>query len=202
MDKKLIVNRWETPDGTILESKHTHDFVKHKDKNGDEYFIDGGIEYVRSSVNDVPLKNLCLYTDDDFAEIRKCLKRGTVIPTREDYEEIIWIPLYKMSDAHLVNCILYVYNMSETIQYNPYVDMYINELLYRIETNISLSYTYSKYLINKEPKYKSVNMCNNNNSSECLDIKDIMVLLNSYEINIHTSNVYNALKLLKKLINE
>ena len=38
-----------TPDGTILESKHRHDYVTHLDANGKEYMLDGGLAYVRSS---------------------------------------------------------------------------------------------------------------------------------------------------------
>ena len=34
----IIVNSIETPDGTILKSKHRHDFVRHED-SVDEIFI-------------------------------------------------------------------------------------------------------------------------------------------------------------------
>ena len=46
-DKKLLVNMIETPDGTLLQSKSRYDFVAHKDKNGSEYFVDGGLSYLR-----------------------------------------------------------------------------------------------------------------------------------------------------------
>ena len=49
--RKLIQNKWQTPDGTILISKHRHDYVEYTDKNGDYYMIDGGNDYVRKSVN-------------------------------------------------------------------------------------------------------------------------------------------------------
>ena len=61
--KKLIRNRWQTPDGTILESKHRHDFVSHKDANGEYYFIDGGTDYIRMTVNKEPMINLCEYEE-------------------------------------------------------------------------------------------------------------------------------------------
>ena len=61
--KKLLANRWQTPDGTILWSKHRHDYVEHWDKNGEYYAIDGGAStdsaYTRKSINEKEMKNLC-----------------------------------------------------------------------------------------------------------------------------------------------
>jgi hypothetical protein len=48
---KLTRNRLQTPDGKILESKHRHDYVEHRDKNGKFYFLDGGLDYARVSAN-------------------------------------------------------------------------------------------------------------------------------------------------------
>ena len=45
MEKKLILSRIRTPDGTILTSYHQHDYVTHTDKNGETYMLDGGSEY-------------------------------------------------------------------------------------------------------------------------------------------------------------
>ena len=66
--KHLLANRWQTPDGTILHSKHVHDFVCHIDKRtGDYYFVDGGNEYIRCSLNLIDrMKNLCVYSDGTF----------------------------------------------------------------------------------------------------------------------------------------
>lgn len=44
---QIIKNSITTPDGTELISRHRHDFVSHVDKNGGEYYIDGGNEYLR-----------------------------------------------------------------------------------------------------------------------------------------------------------
>jgi hypothetical protein len=51
MDKTIIYNALQTPDGTILHSKHRHDYIEYKDTNGNVYVIDGGNDYVRCSCN-------------------------------------------------------------------------------------------------------------------------------------------------------
>lgn len=106
MEKKLILNRWRTPDGTVLVSHHTHDYVQHTDAvNGDVYFIDGGTEYVRRSVNDEEMEDMCLYSDSPYGDdVRRNICRGTII---DRYGYMIWIPLCNMSDKHLENCITY-----------------------------------------------------------------------------------------------
>ena len=76
-EKLAILNsRMRTPDGTILESKHRHDYVTHTDANGKEYMLDGGLDYVRCSANgDEHL--LTIYTDYPHEVIRLHAKWGT-----------------------------------------------------------------------------------------------------------------------------
>lgn len=150
MERRLLCNRWRTPDGTILESKHVHDYVAHIDRNRDYYFVDGGLEYVRKSVNDEPMKDLCVYTDSDYGEIRKHYKRGTF-----DKEGArIWVPMENMSDSHLLACI--IYNMDrredpEAIDIASY--LYAKELVYRFKNGFTVSeYPYTKENIKTEPQ--------------------------------------------------
>lgn len=75
---KLVAQRIQTPDGTILQSYHRHDYKTHIDAvTGEEYMIDGGIDYCRGSVNKVPAKDLSVYLDDPFEEIREVVCWGT-----------------------------------------------------------------------------------------------------------------------------
>lgn len=45
MEEMLLANRWQCPDGTILESKNRWDFVEHTDAlTGKDYFVDGSLQ--------------------------------------------------------------------------------------------------------------------------------------------------------------
>lgn len=75
-EKQLIYNAIRTPDGTILVSYHRHDYKTHLDANGETYIIDGGLDYIRTSVNKIPAEDLSLYDDEPFEVIREHVFRG------------------------------------------------------------------------------------------------------------------------------
>ena len=127
----LIANRLQTPDGTILWSRHVHDYVEYEDKNGETYILDGGNDYIRTSLNHIPGKSLCVYSDDDFETIRKYMLRGTF----DKDGNRIWIPLYKMNDLHLVGVLDYNENLKITSIYDQFIR---KEIEYRKEHNIKI----------------------------------------------------------------
>lgn len=124
-EKELLVNRIQTPDGTILISKHRHDYISYTDKNGETYILDGGSDYIRTSINKEPAKNISIYTDSPFDEIRNSLIRYTTQGKQ--------ILLKDMSIEHLYNCIIYKSFENEPI--NKFKWQYIRELAYRYEHN-------------------------------------------------------------------
>ena len=117
-EKQLIANRIQTPDGTILWSRHRHDFVSYKDSISEEtYFIDGGNDYMRISVNNEPAKNLSVYDDEPWETQRMYRLWGS---------RGMWIPVSCLSNEHLENIINDGYN-------NKGIRM---EYKYRNENNI------------------------------------------------------------------
>jgi len=76
-ERALIRNALMTPDGTVIESRHRHDYVTYTDANGETYMVDGGLAYIRTSVNNIPAKDMCLYDDEPHAVHRDVLTWGT-----------------------------------------------------------------------------------------------------------------------------
>ena len=76
-DKYLLIrNAFRTPDGTILQSRHRHDYVTHTDANGKTYMLDGGLAYVRCSANGDE-EHLIVTLEDTHEEVREACEWGT-----------------------------------------------------------------------------------------------------------------------------
>ena len=131
-ERELVVSRMKTPDGTILTSKHRHDYQTHTDKNGEVYFLDGGRDYQRTSVNKENMEDVSLYTDSPFEEIRKALEWGTF--DKDGYR--IFKPICELSDAHINKII--VYNIDRGLKDSMINSMMKKELLYRAKHNITI----------------------------------------------------------------
>jgi hypothetical protein len=123
---QILSNRMRTPDGTMLESRHRHDYVTHLDANGKEYMLDGGLDYLRSSANGDE-KFLTVYQDDPHEVIRLLVKWGTFGKNGDEpYKQI---KIADMSTEHLQACL-------ETQKATMYPAMYSvmqDELEYRDE---------------------------------------------------------------------
>jgi len=100
----LIYNAIRTPDGTVLESKHRHDYVTYQDKNGNEYMVDGGLEYTRRNVHaDAPYEELSVYTTDGHDRVREVVKWGTYGINGD--QPLSHILLKDMNTEHIEACL-------------------------------------------------------------------------------------------------
>ena len=115
MEGKLIYNAIQTPDGTILESTHRHDFKQYEDANGWVYMVDGGLDYARRSVNkNAPATELSVYSTDPFSEVREVPIWGTYGKLGE--QPLKQVSLEDMSTDHLKACLTTQPTMSPHIR--------------------------------------------------------------------------------------
>jgi hypothetical protein len=121
---ELLVNKIRTPDGTILHSTNRHDYLTHFDRVSEEtYMIDGGSDYSRRSVNQVPAESLCLYTDSPHEDIRQGYVWGTY---GKNGDQPLRLVLMQDMDTDHIQAIL------KTQQLLPKVRLiFENELLFR-----------------------------------------------------------------------
>ena len=99
-DRKLYFSSIITPDGTQIVSRHRHDYKEYIDTiTGDTYVLDGGTEYIRMSINEVPATPGFVYVDDPHELKRQCKVWGTY--GKKGDEPFRYISVAEMEDAHL-----------------------------------------------------------------------------------------------------
>ena len=135
-NKRIIVNQIRTPDGTVLKSMHRHDYVTYTDKNGLEYMVDGGTDYLRRNVHEsAPHEEITIYSDAPFEVIRENVCRGG--RGKDGTQPLTWVPISEMNDNWLAACI--VYNEDRGMGDSFSNDMYKKEQKYRKEHGITIA---------------------------------------------------------------
>jgi hypothetical protein len=126
----IIRNAMRTPDGTVLESLHRHDYREHTDANGVTYMVDGGLDYIRRSMNvGHPPEDLTVYLEDGHEKVREALTWGTYGKNGDQpYRKV---KLSEMSNAHIQACL-----DTQSRMYPQYRTAMENELEYRKENSI------------------------------------------------------------------
>ena len=121
----MIRNALCTPDGTILRSRHRHDYVTHKDANGKVYMLDGGLSYVRRSANgDEEMMTVTLA--EPHEEIREACDWGTYGINGD--QPLSYITLCDMTTDHIEAVLKNVSSINPAIK-----TAMQNELEYRNE---------------------------------------------------------------------
>ena len=98
MTMKLIKNAIRTPDGTVLVSRHRHDYREHVDANGKTYMIDGGLDYCRCSNHGDEVWVGCTL-EDGHSAVREALEWGTRGPKGD--QPLTFVKLCDMTDEHI-----------------------------------------------------------------------------------------------------
>lgn len=129
-EPKLLANRIITPDGTMLQSYHRHDYKTYTDANGKEYMVDGGLEYRRGIIHeDAPPKDACVYSDDPHEVIRDAFHWGT--RGKDGGLFVTYKPISSLSNMHIHNII-----MTQTHVPDHIGNAFVNEEIYRRDNKI------------------------------------------------------------------
>ena len=134
-EPKLLANRIITPDGTMLQSKHRHDYVTHIDANGKEYMTDGGIAYCRRiEHDDAPYTEASVYDIDPHEVIRDAFQWGTY--GKEGQNPVQYKPISSLSNLHIHNIRMTQSHIGEVIG-----KVFANEEIYRRDNGIVIEDT-------------------------------------------------------------
>ncbi len=129
--RQLIRNAIKTPDGTVLVSKHRHDYVNHVDAtNGKTYMVDGGLDYQRRSANGDEI-DMCLYDNEPHRVQREVLTWGTYGPKGD--QPLTYKPIKDMDTDHIEK----VYK--ECTPHSVIKNCLENELMHRQRTDTVLN---------------------------------------------------------------
>lgn len=135
---QILYNAIMTPDGTILQSKSIHDFVSYEDEvSGEVYFADGGLAYLKRSVNKVPATELSLTTDDPHDVVRQRFTWGTYGVDGKQQKK--YVKLKDLTDKHITNILRTQQQLPDFVQ-----DLFRIELVYRDYYNLNI-YTEGNY---------------------------------------------------------
>lgn len=101
MGRQIIYNAIQTPDGTVLESNHIHDYKEYTDKNGKCYIVDGGQEYLRRTCHEDQV-DLTIYEDDKHDKIREVFTWGRNFDENMNrLPQVEYVKLKDITDDHL-----------------------------------------------------------------------------------------------------
>lgn len=127
--ERILLNRIRTPDGTILESKDVHDYQTHLDKNGKEYMVDGGREYLRRTIHpDAPYKELSIYDTDAHSIKRTEVKWGRRMDKNHKLLfKTEYIPIKDLDTNHIEAII----GEGHVKEGTPYYNLMFDELVWR-----------------------------------------------------------------------
>jgi hypothetical protein len=125
--ERIVSNRIRTPDGTILESMHRHDFKSHPDKNGLIYMVDGGLDYLRRNVHDeAPYEELSVYSDDPHDVIREAFKWGT--RGKDGKQPLKYVPLKDLTTEHIEAILKTQDHIQQYIR-----NIFLDEMIFRVK---------------------------------------------------------------------
>ena len=125
-EPEIICNRIRTPDGTMIYSRHRHDYVCHIDDNGYEYVVDGGLDYLKRACSGSapPATELSVFSNDPHSMIREAFTWGSR-GVKGD-QPVLYLTLMSMTKEHIQAILDTQRHISPTIR-----KVFEDELKYR-----------------------------------------------------------------------
>lgn len=138
------INYIENKDGTKLFSFYRHDYREYTDKEGNFMFIDGGVDYIRYSVDEENSWLTEAEISDVIQDIREQYKWGVNYDKNMNkLPETKYVLLKDLDTTHIFNIITYILNrIPKIINYNNKVtiEVFVEELKYRHSQGKIISY--------------------------------------------------------------
>jgi hypothetical protein len=130
----ILFNAIKTPDGTILSSKHRHDYVAYEDtKTGKVYAVDGGADYFRSIGDMSDCEDLSITSLTPFSDIRERFHWGSRGVNND--EPIKMLRLSNLTNIHIEAIIKNVFKGRKNSTFKKWFE---EELKFRKENKICI----------------------------------------------------------------
>lgn len=125
----IVRNAIVTPDGTLLDSRHRHDYKEHVDAiTGETYMVDGGFDYMRGMKTMTPPKeDLRCALSDGHEKVREMMTWGTYGKNGDQPRRNV--PLKTMTDDHIRACLDMAGNMLPQFRYAMEVELAYRRLM-------------------------------------------------------------------------
>lgn len=129
----ILFNAIKTPDGTILSSKHRHDYVAYEDtKTGKVYAVDGGADYFRCIGDMSDCEDLSITSLTQFSDIRERFHWGSRGVNGD--EPIKMLRLSSLTNKHIEAILKNVFQNRE----GTFKKWFTEELEFRKENDINI----------------------------------------------------------------
>ena len=129
----ILFNAIKTPDGTILSSKHRHDYVAYEDtKTGKVYAVDGGADYFRCIGDMSDCEDLSITSLTPFSDIRERFHWGSRGVNGD--EPIKMLRLSNLTNNHIEAILKNVFQNRE----GTFKKWFTEELEFRKENDINI----------------------------------------------------------------
>ena len=129
----ILFNAIKTPDGTILSSKHRHDYVAYEDtQTGKLYGVDGGADYFRRIGDTSDCEDLSITSLTPFSDIRERFHWGSRGVNGD--EPIKMLRLSSLTNKHIEAILKNVFQNRE----GTFKKWFTEELEFRKENDINI----------------------------------------------------------------